>query len=230
MSSDIVVLHRIGDPAGGAPWREALEAAGWRGGVFAPDLPGHGSAPEPTGGNYELADAAFNAEVILANVGEAPVIVGVGANGWCAQLLALGGRAGSLVLVDGLGGPWLDPPTAIGRGRDVLRAISDDPQALLPRTGAGIDPRLRHAVSGQTDRDLAMRVASAVDLEVLVVETPDSPLTPVEAQEVIDALPHGSRMDARTIDEVAAAVVAWAARTNATTAGQRVQASETNSA
>ena len=47
--SRIVVLHDLGDHAGGAPWVAALEACGLSE-VVGPDLPGHGSAEAPVGG------------------------------------------------------------------------------------------------------------------------------------------------------------------------------------
>jgi len=129
----VLVLHDAGDVGGGGPWRIALTEAAWTGPVLAPDLPGHGGAPAPSGGAYEPADAVLH---VLAHVapdgGPRPVVVGVGVHGWAAQLLALGGRSSGLVLVDGLGGPWMGPVEATDRVRRWLRAISDDPDAVGP--------------------------------------------------------------------------------------------------
>ena len=171
----VLVVHDAGDPGAGSGWVTALEDAGWPGAVHAPDLPGHGTAAAPEGGADELVDAAFAVLALLDDLGpEPPVVVGVGANGWAAQLLALGGRASALVLVDGLGGPWLSPRAAIAAVRDRLRAVADDPAAVGPAPRGRIDPRFRHAVPRQTSLDLAHRGAAALRVPVLVVESPGS--------------------------------------------------------
>ena len=64
----VLVLHDAGEEGAGAPWRAALAEAGWPGPVLAPDLPGHGEAPAPCGGAYELMDAAVNVLPLLAEV------------------------------------------------------------------------------------------------------------------------------------------------------------------
>jgi hypothetical protein len=184
----VLVLHDVGDEAGGAAWRSAFEAAAPPGPVLVPDLPGHGAAPAPPGGCYEVADAALVGAAVVADLdGDPPVVVGIGVNGWPAQLLGLAGRATALVLVDGLAGPWTDPRTAIAAGRDWLRAIADDPTALAPPPAVGPDPRLRHGVLPHGDRLLAERTAAALTVPVVLVETPASPLT---AAEVDDLVPH----------------------------------------
>lgn len=168
----VLVLHDAGDPAAGPPWADALESAGWPGEVHAPDLPGHGWASPPVDGACELVDAAFAVLPVLGRLAVAPVVVGVGANGWAAQLLAHAGRASALVLVDGLGGPWLSPAESIARERDWLRAVFDDPAALRPVPAGEVDPRFRHIVHRQTSLDLARRGAAALHLPVLVLESP----------------------------------------------------------
>lgn len=190
----ILVLHDIGDPAGGTPWREAIADAGWPGPVLAPDLPGHASAPAPVGGAYDLADPVLAALQVLDAADPAPLVVGVGRSGWSAWLLALGGRAGALVLVDGLGGPWLDPAAATADNRQRLRAIADDPAAVAPPPASGIDPRLAHGVPPQPSRDLAVRAAAATAVPVMVVQTPASSVDPDDAAELVAGFAAGATL------------------------------------
>jgi len=210
----VLVLHDVGEVDGGAPWRTAFESAGWPGPVLAPDLPGHGRQPAPVDGAYELGDAALTAVRLLAEAGpgqERPVVVGVGVNGWSAQILALGNRASGLVLVDGLNGPWADPATVIHAGRRWLRAIADDPAAVAPAPANGLDPRLRHGVAPHRDRRLAERAAVALPVPALLVESPESPVTAADRNDI------AARISAATVLElpigvptaVAEAAVSW---------------------
>lgn len=177
----LLVLHDIGDEAGGEPWRAAFEEAGWRGPVLAPDLPGHAGAAPPVGGGYEIADAAFVGARLLATDpfdGSLPVLVGVGANGWAAHLLAAGGQAAGLALVDGLGGPWLDPVACIAEGVQWVRAIADDPEALAPpQPGVTLDPRLRHGVPGTSNRQAVVWAAAVTEVPTALLTSPTSNLT-----------------------------------------------------
>jgi hypothetical protein len=211
--TDVLVVHDVGDPDGGARWREALVAAGWPGEVRAPDLPGHGAAPAPVGGTYELTDALLALLPSVPADGERPVVLGVGTNGWCASVLALGGRASALVLVDGLGGPFVGPAEAMARERERLRRLADDPAAVAPPPATGLDPRLRHRVSPLGSRPTAERAAAATTVPVLLVETPASPVDPEDRAAVAGRYPAGAtvaEVPAGDHDAVAAAVVAWA--------------------
>ena len=215
----LLVLHAIGDPEGGASWARAFSTAGWSGPVHGPDLPGHAHREPPLGGAYHRTDPALVGALELADrAADGPVVVvGVGPSGWGAQLLALGGRAAALVLVDGIGGPWLSAPAAVAAEREWLRALADDPAALDPApAGAPLDPRLRHGVPGQTDRGLALRAARAIPVPVLVVETVPADLallSPAEVDEVVAAFPAGSllRPGSASQADVAEAVAEWAA-------------------
>jgi pimeloyl-ACP methyl ester carboxylesterase len=210
-ATSIVVLHGIGDAEGGGPWRSALAGAGWPSdGVIAPDLPGHAGTPPPVGGGYDPADAAFFAASLLPD--EPGVVVGVGANGWPAQVFALGGKASALVLVDGLGGPWGDPTEAIHAGRDWLRAVSADPAAIAPPPpGIDLDPRLEHPLFPMSSRAFAVRMATAMPVPVLVLESPASALDPADADDLAGHFPHLTalvRIPDRRAATVAAAITA----------------------
>jgi pimeloyl-ACP methyl ester carboxylesterase len=217
VTAPIVVLHEVGDERGGAPWRDALAAAGWRGPVVAPDLPGHAGTPPPPGGNYEIDDALLAVLPLLAALDAAlpaPVVVGCGVNGWASQVLALAGRASAVVVVDGLGGPWSTPRQRIDGARDLLRAIADDPAAMAPAPPQGLDPRLRHRMAQHGSRRLASRAAAAMPVPALLVESAASPLA---SSADVDALAAEyragatvERVAAATAEAVAAVVVAWA--------------------
>lgn len=202
----LLVLHDVGAP-GGAEWAAAF--GGWPGDVLAPDLPGHNGAPPPTGGHYETGDAVYVAlELLRSRTPGDLVVVGVGHNGAAAQVLALGGRAVGLVLVDGLGGPWLGPAEVDARQREHRRRILATPAALeMPAPGAP-DPRAT-IVLGAADRDFAVRAAAALAVPVLVIETPSSP-TP-DTDELVEHVGDATlvRLPARDAVAVASAVESW---------------------
>lgn len=212
----ILVFHAPGDADGGNPWRAALTASGWDGRVVAPDLPGHGESAPPVGGHHELAQPAFDASRILAEAGlqgARPVVVGVGPNGWPAQLMALGGRASALVLVDGLGAPWLSPQEAVEAGRARLRALADDTAALASHSPPGLDPRLVHGPHSHGSRALAFRAAAAIGVPTLLIESPASPLPLHDRTDLLAAwaAPVDLREVAQPVPEVVAKIVAaWA--------------------
>ena len=211
----LVVLHEMGSDAAGGPWRSAFEAAGWPGPLLVPDLPGHGEAPPPPGGCYDLVDPALTGDRVLDGAaGERPpVVVGVGVTGWSAQVLGLAGRAAAVVLVDGLNGPWVEPAENIGAGHRWLRAIADDADAVADPPASGPDPRARHGVVPHGDRDLAERAAAVMPVPVLLVETTGSALRPDEVDDLAARYATGAavvRPERDDPDAVAAEVVAWA--------------------
>jgi len=214
----VLVLHAPGCTAGGTPWRQAFTAEGWRGRIMAPDLPGHGTEPAPLGGSYEQGLAVLWAVRLLQGRSDedAPlVVVGELSSGWAATIVALAGRAKGLVLVDGLGGPWLSPSQLIGRGRDLLRTIADDPQAVAPAPPSGFDPRLGHGVPSHGSRSLAEQSAAELAVPVLVVESKESGVSPDQLEAL---LPHFSAavttvaLPTRSPDSVVPAIAAWARR------------------
>jgi pimeloyl-ACP methyl ester carboxylesterase len=211
----LLVVHDIGDPDGGGRWRAALEAAGWPGPVQAPDLPGHGRTPAPGGGSYELTDPVLAVlPSVPAGDPDPPVVLGVGVNGWCASILALGGRASALVLVDGLGGPFRSQAEVMAAERQRIRAIADDPAAVAPPPATGLDPRLRHGVTPLGNRGVAERSAAATPVPVLLVESPASPVGREEREAVAARYPAGATLvevPSTDPEVVSAAVVAWSA-------------------
>jgi pimeloyl-ACP methyl ester carboxylesterase len=170
--TDLLVLHDLGEPGGGA-WAAAF--AGWPGRVLAPDLPGHNGTPPLVGGQHETGDVVYVAlEVLRAESPQELVVVGVGHSGAAAQILALGGRAAGLVLVDGLGGPWLDPAEIDTRRREMRQRILTTPAAMAEPAPGANDPRATMVV-GAADRAFAGRQAEAMPVPVLLIETPASP-------------------------------------------------------
>jgi hypothetical protein len=191
----LLVLHDVGDAEGGAPWAAAFVGAGWDGRVLAPDLPGHAGAPAPEGGNHEAGDATFLAVRVLAEAGIAAghaVVLGAGVNGWSAQLHGLGGRAAAVVLVDGLGGPWLPVREQVLAGVERQRAIAADPAALAPMpAGASLDPRLAHGLPTHGSRRMAFEAAAVMAVPVVVVETPASGAPAGDAETLVAAMAAG---------------------------------------
>ncbi len=185
-SPPLLALHAPGDRRGGRPWIDGVSASAWPGDVFAPDLPGHGNAEPPIGGNHESSDAAFVGSQV--DTGTPPVVVGLGVSGWGAQLLALGGRACGLVLVDGLGGPWLDATQRVISTRRHLRDLVDDRAAMEPPEPGVPDARLDHLPPAHGDRDLAGRALAATTVPVLILSSRGSSLTPLDCRHLVDEL------------------------------------------
>jgi pimeloyl-ACP methyl ester carboxylesterase len=199
--SQLLVIHDLGSSDAGETWRRAFEPV-WPGDLFAPDLPGHGGEPLPEGGFYEIADVALFAFRALKAKGvvEPPVLVGVGAAGWAAHVMALGGRASALVLVNGLSTNWVGPVEAIAAtSRWVREALEGEPSRL-------VIPRLE-------SREFALRAAAAVTVPVLAVETPSSPSATALASraDVVRAFADATLVELDDDDpvEVARAVVEW---------------------
>jgi pimeloyl-ACP methyl ester carboxylesterase len=204
--SDLLVLHDLGG-SGGGEWADAFDR--WPGRVIAPDLPGHDRVPPPVGGNYEPTDAVYVAlELLRADPVDDLVVVGIGHSGATAQILALGGRASGLVLVDGLGGPWLDADRYDAHQRAMRRRILTTPEALAGPAPDAPDPRAALVV-GDHDRAFAIRRAEAIRVPVLVVETSRSS-TP-DAAQITHRVPRAvlHRTDALDPDSIADAVRSW---------------------
>jgi hypothetical protein len=211
MSAPLLVLHAFGDAVGGAPWRASLGAGSWPGEWRAPDLPGHGDTPMPAGGCYELTDpAAVGLRALVeAAWSEAPAVVGVGASAVGAELLALGGRATALVLVDGLGGPWAVSAAEVVAGQYAwLRAVADDSAVGQP------DPRTAHGYPEPVEREPYARYRASIDVPVLAVATPSSPAPPSEIEDDLAMFGRPAdlvRLDSHSPDVVLAAIREWSA-------------------
>lgn len=166
----VIVLHDIGDRAGGTAWRAALDDAGIDD-VWAPDLAGHNGAAPPTGGNYTRLDPAYTvARAVVAGLDLSDaVLVGVGHSGWSALVMAVAGQGTGLVLVDGLGTPWVGPAARGARRRAAARAISLDAAAVAPAGDATLDPRLSHRLPPHGDEALVRDAARAVSVPTLLI-------------------------------------------------------------
>lgn len=175
----LLVIHEQGAPAGGAAWRDPAVGellSGWT--IHAPDLPGHGTAELPAGGNYDPSSPGYGALRTIVGESIAPTaIVGVGGSGWAAQTLALAGHGERLVLVDGLGDPWRTPAEAVAERQERLRRLVRDPTAMADWSPSdrhpSLDPRLGHTSTRHGSHGLAMRAAKLTSCPVLIVHASD---------------------------------------------------------
>jgi pimeloyl-ACP methyl ester carboxylesterase len=184
----LLVVHDVGDAKGGSRWSELVDA--WPGDALAPDLPGHGETPPPTGGHYKAGDAAIAAlrgaeqAGITGDADGDLVVLGHRWGGYAAEVIAAAGRASRLILVDGLGPPWCTIDELVADRHRWLRKVLADPAALAPPTTAP-DPRLAYAYPSLWDRDFIRDLRRSISVPVLAVETPDSP-TPDPAERLPD--------------------------------------------
>jgi pimeloyl-ACP methyl ester carboxylesterase len=170
----LLVIHDAGDPRAGARWAKLLAA--WHGPSLAPDLPGHGASPPPTGASYAPADAAFAADQALQQAGMAEgdlVVLGHRWGGFAAELLAAAGRASRLVLVDGLGPPWCTVDEVVADQHRWLREVLADRESLEPPARTP-DPRLQHGFWSVWERGFVADFRKSISVPVLAVETPAS--------------------------------------------------------
>ena len=178
----LFLLHRYGDAAAGAPWRDALEAGAWAGEWCAPDLPGHGDAPWESD-LHEESDVVIPAlrHLVAQAWATSPVVLAVGGSCTAAKLLGLGGRAAGLVLVAEFDGPWpasMDEALVVGHAW--ARALADDPVAVAPAPATGLDPRTAHGFPPRLDREY--RAAQRAAVPVPVLDLPDGPPADVLAE------------------------------------------------
>jgi hypothetical protein len=218
-SPALVFLHEIGDAGGARRWRPLAD--GWPGTVLVPDLPGHGVTPAEEGAYYAPGDAALFAVRALKAAGldgrdcvdgEQPVASGHGWGAFGAELLAAAGRASALVLVDGLGGPWVSWSDLMHVQHDWLHAVLADPAALAPPPVDALDPRLRHGFPSIWERSFTDARRNAITVPVLALESPASPTPSRERAERIAAFRGQARLE--EIAEVSAqavldALMAW---------------------
>ena len=168
----LLVLHALGEARGGASWRDALIADGWDGPWSAPDQPGHGDAPWEAD-FYEGAHLVIAPFRHLVETGwrARPIVVAVGAQAAAAELLALGGKAAAIVLVDPPRGPFPADAAASQRAEYAwLRAVADDPDAQAPAPYGRTDPRTRHGISPRHDARYASGQRAAVPVPMLQLD------------------------------------------------------------
>jgi hypothetical protein len=173
----IVVLHGPGDVDGGAGWRRSLRALGWA--AAGPTLAGHAGEPPPVGGTHDLADPAYRAAAALTDheASSAKAVVGIGASGWSATVMAVAGVGAALVLVDGLGDPWIALEDRLARRRRRLRRIADvaSGAAPIPQAPApGLDTSVAWWPDPIGDRELVSTLVAALTVPALIVRSPAS--------------------------------------------------------
>lgn len=165
----VVVLHDLGDPAGGAAWRAAAPPD-W----IVPDLPGHGATPALRTGHYDPMSAVAIARWTIARASGASTLVGVRRNAHAALVGAAAGDCDRVVIVDGLWGPWLTPSEEIDRFYAMIRAIAADAGATGAPPPSGLDPRATYGYGVMSSASFSQRLWGVIDQPVLAVETPRS--------------------------------------------------------
>ena len=178
----VVLLHDLGDPDGGAPWRSAAPPE-W----IVPDLPGHGATPATRTGHYDPMSAVAIARWTVANQppGTESTLVGIGHNAHSALVGAAGGDCDRVVVVDGLWGPWRTPAEEVDTFYAMIRAIAADPTATGPPPAFGLDPRAIYGYGVMSSAHFSQRFWAAIDQPVLAVETPTSTTPRAERAERI---------------------------------------------
>jgi hypothetical protein len=172
MTHPLLVLHDLGEERGGAAWRDALVQGAWDGPWSAPDQPGHGGAPWEAD-YYEPAHLVMAPLRHLLDTGwrERPVIVAVGASADAGELLALGGKAAGVVVVDRPCMPGdVTPDESIGADYAWLRRLADDPAAQAPAPYGRTDPRTRLGLAPHHNPQYAARQRAAIPVPVLEVD------------------------------------------------------------
>lgn len=208
----LLFLHEVGEADGAQRWR-ALDAG--PGAVLVPDLPGHGVVPPEEGAYYAPGDVALVGVRALAAAGldgEPPLVAGHGWGAFGAELLAAAGRASALVLVDGLGGPWVSRAELIDLQHAWLRSVLADPAALAPPPAGALDPRLRHGFPSVWEREFTEARRSAITVPVLALESPASPTPSEERAQRASAFGGDARVEeiaGASPQAVLAALIAW---------------------
>lgn len=200
----VVLLHDLGAPEAGAPWRAAAPQ-GWH----VPDLPGHGRTPAPRHGAYDPMGPVTLARWTLGGAG---LVVGVGQNAHGSLILAAGEGCSAVAIVDGLWGPWQEPEPAIDAMYAGLRSILADEGAVGPPPQSGRDPRTAHGYGITVSPAFVQRFWGSVTCPLLAIETPASPTPAGERQERVAWFGGPTTLVELDADEpaaVVAAVEAW---------------------
>ncbi len=178
--SGVLILRDHGEPASADAWSDAFSAVGFDP-VVVPDLAGDAGVAAPVGGNYTRLDPIYQVarevvegQVLTDGVVSDMLLVGVGSSGWAALVLALAGQARGLVLVDGVGAPWLGAVDRGRRRRERLRAMAQDPTAMTPAPLVNVDPRLGHHGQPHGDREAVVHAAKAIAVPTLLIQTDET--------------------------------------------------------
>ena len=177
----VVLLHDLGDPAGGGNWRTAAPAD-W----IIPDLPGHGSTPAVPYRPLRPHERSGDPRWTIAREADdtnAATVIGVGHNADGALVLAAGGDCGRVVVVDGLWGPWRTPSEEIAAFYAMIRRIVSDHAATGAPPASGLDPRALYGYGVMSSAHFAERFWGTVDQPVLAIETSASVTPPDERAE-----------------------------------------------
>jgi hypothetical protein len=150
----LLVLHGLGAEAGAKDWRATLDAGAWDGAWEAPDLPDVQF--------FDPADLVMVALQFLRDAAwdEPPVILAVGEQFAVAEVLALGERAASIVIVDAVPVVDLDVDECQRRIYEWLRGVADDPDAV-------------HGLPPFMDSAFWQRQRAAINVPVLTLEGGD---------------------------------------------------------
>lgn len=200
MSPPLLLMSEPAEAAGVGPWIDAFRKARWSGEVLGIESAGTGDTPVPEGGHRDMVDPAFRAveQLGIRLHDDGFVGVGVGESGWAATVLGLAHTLQALVLVDGVGAPFLDDEGWADQRRARLRSAADS-EDLNPSVGS------HHSL------DLAVRAMSTITIPVLLIETSQS----AAGDDEIEQISSGSRaitvthLEERDHAAIAQAIVEW---------------------
>jgi pimeloyl-ACP methyl ester carboxylesterase len=203
MTPPLLAIHDLN--RAGSDWHGVLAA--WPGPSAAPDLPGHGDSPPATGGKYAPTDVTLAAVRALQQLGwddpaRPPAVLGHGWGAYAAEHLAAAGRAASLILVDGLGGPWRTA-AELAEAQTVWLRRALEVHREPPATP---DPILRLGFPDVWHEETTGGRRAAITVPVLAVETAASPTPPAERRARAALFGGPVRVEEAAIGEIPALV------------------------
>jgi len=211
MNPPLLVMNEPADVAGTGPWLDAFRAARWSGETLGIEVAGTGGTAAPEGGHLDMVDPAFRTveKLGIRLHDDGFVGVGIGESGWAATVLGLARTLQALVLVDGVGAPFLDDDGWADQRRERLRAAADSAE----QSADAPDPRAGQPVGSHHSLDLAVRAMSTLTIPVLVIETPQSAATAEQIDQIAAAGASSkvTRLASRDEAEIARTVVDWCA-------------------
>lgn len=209
MTPPLLVMNEPAELDGTEPWVTALQAARWGGEVIGVEAPGTGGSSPPVGGYLDPVDPAFQAvEALGIRLHDDGFVgLGIGESGWAATVLGLARTLQALVLVDGVGAPFMDDDGWAAQRRERIRRAAESTDTPAD----GVDPRAGQSVGAHHCLDLAVRAMGAVAIPVLLIETPDSAASTAEIDQIADASRQVTveRLDGRDRAAIAAMIVDW---------------------